>query len=81
MAPILAPLLPCALSHAGRQDTEDYDFIEYTVVVKLTADETGEAPSAMRVVGGARHFEYGPNAGDAGSFRARVYHASVAPVK
>ncbi len=61
------------------QDTEDYDFIEYTVVVKITADEPGEAPSEMRVVGGTRHFEYGPNAGDAGSFRARVYHASVVP--
>lgn len=31
------------------QDTEDYDFIEYTVVVKLTADEPFEAPSSMRV--------------------------------
>lgn len=61
------------------QDTEDFDFIEYTVVVKLTADEPGEAPSQMRVVGAGRYFDYGPAAGDAGSFRARVHHASVAP--
>ena len=61
------------------QDTEDYDFIEFTVVVKLTKDVAGEPPSAMRVVGGARHFDYGPAAGDAGCFRARVHHASVPP--
>ena len=30
------------------QDTEDYDFIEYTIVVKLTPDRPGEPPSAMR---------------------------------
>ena len=61
------------------QDTEDYDFIEYTVVVKLTADEDGEAPSQMRVVGASRHFAYGKDAGAAGAFRARLFHASVAP--
>ena len=36
------------------QDTEDFDFIEYSLVVKLTADRPGEPPSEMRVVGGAR---------------------------
>ena len=63
----------------ARADTEDYDFIEYTVVVKLTPDEEGEAPSSMRVVGARRYFEYGPSAGDAATFRARLYHASVHP--
>ena len=47
------------------QDTEEFDFIEYTVVVKLTADELHEPPSAMRVVGAERHFKYGHAAGDA----------------
>ena len=42
------------------QDTEEWDFIEYTVVVKLTPDEEDEPPSAMRVVGANRHFYYGP---------------------
>ena len=61
------------------QDTEDFDFIEYTVVVKLTADVEGEPPSQMRVVGCERHFDYGPAAGSSGLFRARLFHASVAP--
>ena len=64
---------------AVHQDTEDYDFIEFTVVVKLTPDGAGEPPSAMRVVGAARPFEYGAAAGSSGCFRARLYHASVAP--
>jgi hypothetical protein len=62
------------------QDTEDFDFIDYTVVVKLTADDEGEPPSAMRVVGASRRFDYGGAAGDAGCFLARLHHASVAPV-
>ena len=60
---------PLTLRSSGfsvHQDTEDYDFIEYTIVVKLTADEPGEAPSAMRVVGADRHFHYGAKHGDAG---------------
>ena len=64
---------------AVHQDTEDYDFIEHTIVVKLTPDEADEAPSAMRVVGARREFYYGPGAGASGAFRARLYHASVAP--
>ena len=54
----------------------------YTVVVKLTPDAAGEAPSAMRVVGakGGQHFHYGPAAGAAGCFQARLYHSSVAPL-
>jgi len=73
---------PATLSSTGfaiHQDTEDYDFIEYTVVVKLTPNAPGEPPSAMRVVGATRHFHYGPERGASGSFRARVHHASVAP--
>jgi len=61
------------------QDTEDFDFIEYTVVVKLTADVSGEAPSAMRVVGAPCHFRYGAAAGASGCFKARLHHASVEP--
>jgi len=61
------------------QDTEDFDFIEYTVVVKLTADQEGEGASRMRVVGAAHPFRYGSEAGAAGCFLARLYHASVAP--
>ena len=64
---------------AVHQDTEEFDFIEHTVVVKLTADAHEEPPSAMRVVGAPRHFEYGGRAGDAGAFRAALHHASVAP--
>ena len=61
------------------EDTEDYDFIEYTVVVKLTKDVDGEEPSAMRVVGATNSFYYAKEAGAAGAFRARVHHASCAP--
>ena len=73
---------PETLSSTGfavHQDTEDYDFIEYTVVVKLTPDALDEPPSAMRVIGAAEHFHYGAAAGAAGAFRARLHHASVAP--
>ena len=34
----------------------------------------------MRVLGANCHFRYGPEAGDAGSFRACVHHASVRPL-
>ena len=62
------------------QDTEEFDFIEHTVVVKLTPDAQGEPPSAMRVVAAAGGpFAYGPAAGAAGCFDARLHHASVAP--
>ena len=73
---------PSTLRSTGfdvHQDIEDFPFIEYTVVVKLTADRAGTPPSQMRVVGAARHFDYGPRPGDAGSFRARAFHASVPP--
>ena len=33
----------------------------------------------MSVVGAKQRFEYGPKAGDAGAFRACVFHASQAP--
>ena len=61
------------------QDTEDYTFIDYTIVVKLTPDGDGAPPSAMRVVGADRHFLYGAPAGASGCFRAHLYHASVEP--
>ena len=51
------------------QDTEDFAFIEYTVLVKLTPDAAGAPPSAMRVVGAARPFAYDPAAGAAGCFK------------
>ena len=61
------------------QDTEDFPFIEYTVVVKLTADAEGEPPSRMRVVGASHYFEYDAAAGGSGAFLARLFHASVEP--
>jgi len=61
------------------QDTEDFDLIEYTVVVKLTADNANEPASKMRVVGAKVDFEYDAPAGSCGLFRARLYHASVWP--
>ena len=64
---------------AVHQDTEDFSFIEYTVLVKLTPDAPGEPPSAMRVVGAAHPFLYDAVAGAAGCFRADLFHASVAP--
>lgn len=54
-------------------------FIEYTIVVKLTADAPGEPPSRMRVVGAPFAFDYQAAAGAAGAFLARLYHASVEP--
>ena len=63
------PLWQATLTSTGfdvHQDIEDYDFIEYTVVVKLTADLPGEPPSRMRVVGAPHHFQYGAAAGSAG---------------
>ena len=69
----------CA-ARGSHQDTEEFEFIAYTVVVKLTADEPGEPASAMRVVAAAGGpFAYGPAAGAAGCFDARLHHASVAP--
>ena len=61
------------------QDTEEFGFIEYTVVVKLTPSAPGEPPSQMTVVGAQHHFDYGTGAGAAGAFLARLHHASVAP--
>jgi len=73
---------PYTLKSTGfdvHQDTEDFPFINFTVVVKLTPDGSGEAQSKMRVVGAGRHFEYAAPAGSAGAFRARLFHASVEP--
>ena len=50
-----------------------------SIVAKLTADRSGEPPSAMRVVGCDRHFHYGAAAGASGCFLARLHHASVEP--
>ena len=73
------PLTQKSTGFDVHQDTEDFDFIVYTVVVKLTPDVANESPSQMRVVGADRHFSYGPQAGACGLFRARLYHASVNP--
>ena len=73
---------PATINSTGfdvHQDTEEYDFISYTVVVKLTADEAEEASSEMRVLGAKQHFQYGAEAGTAGCFRASLHHASVKP--
>ena len=61
------------------QDTEDFPFIEYTIVVKLTPDVPGEPPSRMRVVGATHPFEYASAGGGSGAFLARLFHASVEP--
>ena len=66
-------------SFGVHQDTEEFPFIEHTVVVKLTADAPGEPPSQMRVLGAAHPFAYGAEAGAAGSFQARLHHASIPP--
>ena len=50
------------------------------MVVKLTADEEGEQPSAMSVVGAAGgDFKYGAMPGSSGCFDARLYHQSIPP--
>ena len=74
-----SPLTAKSTGFDVHQDTEDFPFIEYTVVVKLTADPypSSEPHSAMRLVGAPRTFEYAAPAGSAGVFRARVFHASV----
>ena len=59
------------------QDTEEEYDIEYTIVVKLTADAKGEPPSEMMVLGGKSNFKYGAAAGSAGCFKAKCYHSSV----
>ena len=48
-------------------------------MVKLTADEAAEPPSAMRVLAAGFDFEYAPQAGAAGCFQAAHFHQSVAP--
>ena len=61
------------------QDTEEFPFITFTVVVKITADAPAAPRSQMRVVGAAAPFDYDATAGAAGCFRAALHHASVAP--
>ena len=69
--PPASPILPPACLQ--------FDFIEYSVVVKLTPDELGEPPSSMRVVSALCDFEYGAMSGSAGCFLSRLHHQSVAP--
>jgi len=61
------------------QDTENDPRVTDTVVIKLTADIDGEPASAMRVVGARDPFCYGPAAGSAAQFNARLWHISVPP--
>ena len=73
---------PETLSSTGfdvHQDTEDYDFIEYSAIVKLTPDSDGAPPSEMHVMGAERSFQYAATAGAVAVFHARLHHASVAP--
>ena len=74
-----APWTGNATNFAIHRDDEVYECIKYTVIVKLTSDEAGEAASSMRVVGAPLDFEYGPQAGASGCFRAGLFHASVEP--
>jgi hypothetical protein len=73
------PLTMRSTGFAVHQDNEVHKSVEYTVVVKLTADDEGEEPSAMHVVGAKLDFVYGSKAGDSACFRAGLYHASVLP--
>ena len=66
-------------SFTNHQDTEEDEDVLYTVVVKLTADVLEEPPSAMRIVGQAVDFKYGPMAGASATFFADLFHTSVAP--
>ena len=63
----------------SHQDTENDAHVTDTVVIKLTADHAGEPASAMRVVGAGQVLFYGPAAGSAAVFDARLYHVSVPP--
>lgn len=60
-------------------DAEDFAFIDYSAIVKLTADVPAEPSSQMRIVGAGVPFEYGPEAGACAVFRAKLYHHSVEP--
>ena len=62
------------LSH---QDLDTNPKTKQSIVVKLTPDAIGESPSRMYVVGAARPFEYGPEAGASGHFDSKLWHASV----
>jgi hypothetical protein len=63
----------------SHQDTENDKNVTDTLVIKLTADTAGEPASAMRVVGAGQLFFYGPEAGSAAVFDARLYHISEPP--
>ena len=69
----------CTTVFTSHQDTENDTHVTDSVVIKLTADNAGEPASAMRVVGAGQHFFYGPTAGSAAVFDARLYHISVPP--
>lgn len=61
-------------------DSGDSGVPVYTVIVKLTADKRGSAPSQMMVAGAAFPFSYGARAGSAGWFLSKLWHMSVMPV-
>ena len=61
-------------------DSGDSGVPAYTVIVKLTADKPGSAPSQMMVAGAAFPFSYGEQAGSAGWFLSKLWHMSVMPV-
>ena len=61
-------------------DSDDSGVPVYTVIVKLTADKIGSAPSQMMVAGAASAFSYGAQAGSAGWFLSKLWHMSVMPV-
>ena len=61
-------------------DSDDSGVPVYTVIVKLTADKRGSAPSQMMVAGAAFPFSYGAQAGSAGWFLSKLWHMSVMPV-
>lgn len=61
-------------------ESDDSGVPAYTVIVKLTADKPGSAPSQMMVAAAAFPFSYGQQAGSAGWFLSKLWHMSVMPV-
>ena len=61
-------------------ESDDSGVPVYTVIVKLTADKAGSAPSQMMIADAAFPFSYGAPAGSSGWFLSNLWHRSVMPV-
>jgi len=60
------------------QDNKEFPSVVVTAVVKLTADQVGEPPSEMQLLG-CDVFSYSPCAGSCSIFPADAYHWSLKP--